>query len=909
MLQDWPRLWRREFNAYNRVNLQKDILAGITVAAVALPLALAFGVASGADAAAGLVTAVLSGVVIGALGGAPYQISGPTGAMSAILIVLGTRYGLQGIWVAGLMAGIILTLLGLFRLGRVVALIPAPVISGFTSGIALIIALGQIDNFLGIKTPAAENVIEKLGYYLTHGVAPNLQAIGLALLVMATMIVWPRWKAGQRIPGSLVGIILATGLSALAGWQTPTIGNIPRTILLEQRLNLTQIPWSELSQLVMPAMSIAALGAIESLLCGAVAGNMTGIRLNNNVELIAQGIGNVLIPFFGGVPATAAIARTSVNIKSGGVTRLSPIFHGLILLLAALSLGPVIGRVPLAALAGVLLVTAWRMNEWHAIRFYFSRRLKHAMVAFVITLIATVALDLTQAILIGFGISTLIFMAQMSELRITRRPVEVERLSGFGPGFAHPGQDVAVYYLSGPLFFAAARRLLEFVEAHDAPHVTLILSMRGAPLIDATGVEVVRELIHRQRQGDGDILLTSLDDRVQALLERAGVMAELGADHVFWSADKAIAALGATLGTPDKGSEMAAPSSLVDALMVAPFAERMEKAAESLGGPGDPLTQPVSTVMRTDVATVLPETTAEEIVTLLLEKGFRSLPVVTDQGRLVGIITDGDLLRRAGLSARLDELAPASTGEWQQRVAELARQPLMAANLMTAPVVTITPTTNLQAAAQRMVDGHLKRLPVVDGSGRLVGWVSRIDILRTLEKHRVLPERPAAEMQSPAGVGKASIRELMYQDVPTVAPQATLEEIVTALERDRRRRVVVVDSERRVLGIITDGDLLRRTQQESHPGLLARLRGLVGGESTTRQAVVGRESAETLMSTPAITISVQDSPAAALRLMLQHGFKRLPVVDENGRLLGLIGRDNLLRGFLHTPALADEKTS
>jgi SulP family sulfate permease len=409
-------MWRREFAGYNRATFQKDVLAGITVAAVALPLALAFGVASGADAAAGLVTAVLAGIVIGFLGGAPYQISGPTGAMSAVLIVVVTRYGLQGMWLATLLAGIMLALLGIFRLGRVVALIPGPVISGFTSGIAIIIAFGQLDNFLGIQTPVAENIIEKMRYYVEHGVTPDLQAVGVAALVMATMVLWPRFKFGQRIPGSLVGIILATLVVVLTDWQVPVIGLIPRTILLENRLNLSQIPWSDLSNLIVPAMSIAALGAIESLLCGAVAGNMTGIRLKNNLELIAQGLGNILIPLFGGVPATAAIARTSVNIKSGGVTRISPILHGVTLLLAVFFLAGVIGRVPLAALAGVLLVTAWRMNEWHSIRFYFSHRLKHAIIAFVITLIATVVLDLTQAILIGFGISTLIFMAQMSEL-------------------------------------------------------------------------------------------------------------------------------------------------------------------------------------------------------------------------------------------------------------------------------------------------------------------------------------------------------------------------------------------------------------------------------------------------------------------------------------------------------------
>ncbi len=577
MLQEWPRMWRREFAGYNKTTLQKDVLVGITVAAVALPLALAFGVASGADAAAGMVTAVLAGLLIGLLGGAPYQISGPTGAMSAVLIVLASRYGLEGMWFAGLLAGFMLLLLGIFRLGRVVALIPGPVITGFTSGIAIIIALGQIDNLLGVSTPAAENVIEKMRYYAEHGISPNPEAITLAVLVIITMLIWPRFKWGQRIPGSLVGIILATFVVVIAHWQVPVIGAIPRTILLENRLSLGQLPWADISNLVIPAMSIAALGAIESLLCGAVAGNMTGIRLNNNLELIAQGVGNMIIPLFGGVPATAAIARTSVNIKSGGVTRLVPIFHGVLLLLAALLLADIIGQVPLAALGGVLLVTAWRMNEWHTIHFYFSHRLKHAIIAFAITLAATVVLDLTQAILIGFGISTLIFMAQMSELRISRKPVEVERLTELGQQFIHPGHDIAVYYLTGPLFFAAARRLLEFVENHDEPAATLILSIRGVPLIDATGVEVLRELLHRQRQGGGDILLTSMDERVELLLERAGFLAALGPGHVFWSADKAITALGAKAATAVEPAVVAEPP-IMEGLMLAPFAEKMEKA-------------------------------------------------------------------------------------------------------------------------------------------------------------------------------------------------------------------------------------------------------------------------------------------------------------------------------------------
>lgn len=569
---EWVSLVRREFTGYSAGALQKDLLAGLTVAAVALPLALAFGVASGADAAAGLVTAIIAGVLLGVLGGSPYQISGPTGAMSAVLIVLTARYGIEAVWIAGVLAGIMMLALGIFRLGRVVSFIPAPVIAGFTSGIAIIIAFGQIDNALGIKTPPAENVIAKVQYYVAHGVTPNWFAVGVTVLAMGVMLLWPRLHFVQRVPGSLAAIVLATLAVVIAGWDVPVIGAIPRTILLDQRLSLTDIPWATLPNLIVPAMSVAALGAIESLLCGAVAGNMTGTRLHNNVELAAQGIGNIVIPFFGGVPATAAIARTSVNVKSGAVTRVSSIVHGVALLLAALIFAGAIGRVPLAALAGVLMVTAWRMNEWHAIRFFFGKRLKHAMVAFTITLLATVLLDLTQAIVIGFGISTLIFVAQMSDLHISRRPVDVAHLTDAGHRFVHPETPLAVYYLSGPLFFAAARRLVEQVETQDPADATLILSLRGVPLVDATGIEVLRELWQRQRKGGGDLLLAAVQPRVETLLERSGFVDTIGRERLFWSADRAILSLGAELPPAEVEAE---PGGNFDAtLVITPHEDR-----------------------------------------------------------------------------------------------------------------------------------------------------------------------------------------------------------------------------------------------------------------------------------------------------------------------------------------------
>jgi len=311
------RLYKDEFSGYSSAKFQPDLLAGLTVAAVALPLALAFGVASGASAAAGLVTAILAGLIMGALAGAPFQISGPTGAMSAVLIVLVQRYGLEGIWVAGLLSGLLLLLIGLLRLGRFIAFIPSAVISGFTSGIALIIFIGQIDNFLGIQTPGTDTAAGKFLGYFSTSFLPDWHAVVIGSVVILTMLFW-RGEWNARFPASLLGIILATLLNFALSWSTRMIGDIPQTLILDQRLNLARIPWANLTEFIAPTLTITALGAVESLLCGAVGSNMTGIRLQANQELIAQGIGNILIPFFGGVPATAAIARTSVGIKSGG---------------------------------------------------------------------------------------------------------------------------------------------------------------------------------------------------------------------------------------------------------------------------------------------------------------------------------------------------------------------------------------------------------------------------------------------------------------------------------------------------------------------------------------------------------------------------------------------------------------
>lgn len=531
---------RAEFDGYGADTFRRDALAGITVAAVALPLALAFGVASGASAAAGLVTAILAGLVIGGLSGAPYQISGPTGAMSAVLIVLAQRHGLPGIWVAGLMSGAILLVVGVLRLGRFIAFVPSPVVTGFTSGIAAIIAIGQIDNLLGVRTTPVDSAVLKLAGYFGGGFTPDWHAPALGGLVVATMVLWPKpWNA--RFPASLLGIVAATAVTIVAGWDVAQIGAIPRTLILDERLTLGAIPWAQWRDFVAPAATIAALGAVESLLCGAVASNMTGIRLHANQELIAQGVGNMLIPFFGGVPATAAIARTSVGIKSGGRTRLTGIVHAGVLLASMFALAPIMSRIPLAGLAGVLIVTAWRMNEWEAIHYIFGRRLKTAMATFAITLAATVALDLTQAILIGAFLSGAVFLSQIARLDIDVQPVDVNRLRERGIALAHPADGIRVGYLTGPLFFAATDRFNEAFRHLEGVQI-LILSMRGVPLVDTSGLQALLAAHDRLAAQGGRLMLAGAHGNVRRILERGGVVAAIGAENLFWGADQAIIA-------------------------------------------------------------------------------------------------------------------------------------------------------------------------------------------------------------------------------------------------------------------------------------------------------------------------------------------------------------------------------
>lgn len=534
-------LIRSEFRGYSAETAQRDLIAGLTVAAVALPLALAFGVAGGSTAAAGLVTAIVAGLVIGLLSGAPFQISGPTGAMSAVLIVIAHDYGPRGLWVAGLMAGIMILATGVLRLGRIVNFIPAPVITGFTSGIALVIAIGQIDNFLGIKTEAHDSSARKLAGYFTDPLPSiNWTAVLCAVIVMATMIGLPRLWNTPKVPTALLGVALVTALSWSFGWDVETIGSIPRSIVLDDRLVPSRDDLKLIDDLLAPAFAIALLGAIESLLCGVVAGRMTGKKLATNQELVAQGIGNIILPFFGGVPATAAIARTSVGVKAGGETRLVSIIHAVALLIGMLFFAGAIAHVPLAALAGVLMVTAWRMNEWHTIRFYWRHRLKSALASLAITMVATTALDLTQAIIIGLIVSVIVFFWQVSQLTITVTPVDWDHIAATGEPIPETRPDAQIVTVTGSLFFGSVNQFAEAIERLPFRHA-LIISLRGVPMVDVSTIQIVEHVWYSQRDRGGVLHLTGLQPRVLRMFERAGMGELIDNRHPFEHIDQALA--------------------------------------------------------------------------------------------------------------------------------------------------------------------------------------------------------------------------------------------------------------------------------------------------------------------------------------------------------------------------------
>ncbi len=517
---------------------RRDLVAGLTVGVVALPLALGFGISSGLGAGAGLVTAIVAGIVAALFGGSHLQISGPTGAMTVVLIPIVATYGRSGVLVVGLLAGLMLIAMSAARLGGYVRFIPLPVIEGFTLGIAVIIALQQVSSALGV-TGVGDTVLSAAwsgvrGWWEQ----PQWWAPAMTLGVIAVMWLTARVRPG--IPGSLIAVVIATVVAEVLHLDVARIGALPSQVPMPQ---LPDVPWSHVQELLLPALAVAVLAALESLLSASVADAMSvSERHDPDRELFGQGMANLASPIFGGIPATAAIARTAVNVRSGAGSRLSAVVHSVFLLVVILLLTPLVSRIPLAALAGILIATAIRMVEVGSLRALVRAGRGDAAVL-IGTAIATVALDLITAVVIGVVAAGAIALRQMARSSTLERSAVVDGDHADHEAEEHALLDehIVAYRLEGSLFFAAAHRaLLELSTLSDVRVV--ILRMSRVATIDATGASVLRDTIAQLEHHGITVLLSGVRHGHQGVLGALGVFTTLAHEgHLFDSTPEAIA--------------------------------------------------------------------------------------------------------------------------------------------------------------------------------------------------------------------------------------------------------------------------------------------------------------------------------------------------------------------------------
>jgi len=547
---------------YDTASFRADIMAGLVVGLLALPLSMALAIASGVAPQHGLYTAIVAGALTAVLGGSRVQVTGPTAAFVAVLVPVSAHFGLGGLLLATMMAGVLLVILGVSGMGRLVEFVPFPVTTGFTAGIALVIATLQLPDFLGLTvTHMPEQYLSKLGALLAA--LPTMRPAELAVgtVTLAVLIVWPRWS--RRIPAPLVAIIVggafAYGL-ALAGsnLEVPTINSrftyevhgvtragIPR--MPPQPVLPWRMPGPDGEPLVLgfaliralapAAFAIAMLGAIESLLSAVVADGMTGHKHDSDAELVAQGIGNMVAPFLGGFAATGALARTAANVRAGARSPLAAVFHSIFLLVAVVLVAPLLGHLPMASLAALLLVVAWNMVEWRHFG-YTVRRAPRSDVAVLLACFGlTVVFDMVVAVTAGVVMSSLLFMRRMAEVSGTRL---------IGP--EHPELDVPLprgvllYEIAGPLFFGAAQKALAAITVMERREVrTVVLDLRSVPALDATGLVALESLVKRLNAQGVKVILAGVPPQPMRVLARAGWRNRRGILRIFRSFERAIA--------------------------------------------------------------------------------------------------------------------------------------------------------------------------------------------------------------------------------------------------------------------------------------------------------------------------------------------------------------------------------
>ena len=529
---------------YNKKQFTNDVLAGIIVGIVALPLAIAFGIASGVTPEKGLITAVVAGFIISALGGSRVQIGGPTGAFIVIVYGIVQTYGVDGLIIATFMAGIMLIILGIARAGAVIKFIPHPLIIGFTSGIALIIFSSQVKDFLGLNmgnVPA--DFIEKWRAYFLHAGSINWYALLIACVTVLIIILWP--KVTQKIPGSLIAILVTTVAVQFLNLPVETIGS--RFGIISSSIPAPKIPhvdFATFKHLVAPAFTIAMLCAIESLLSAVVADGMISGNHRSNMELIAQGTANIFSSIFGGIPATGAIARTATNVKNGGRTPVAGIVHAVTLLLILLILGKWASYIPIANLAGILIIVAYNMSEWRNFRSVLKGP-KGDVAVLLITFFLTVLIDLTVAIEIGMVLAVFLFMRNMikfSDVSILTQEIG-DKEFGYDlvDGEYTIPKHVEVFEITGPLFFGAAYKFKDAMKYIGQHPRVLIIRMRHVPIIDATGIQVLKEVIHESLKHHTKIILSELgSEQVKKELQDSRLLFALGKANILPTFEKAL---------------------------------------------------------------------------------------------------------------------------------------------------------------------------------------------------------------------------------------------------------------------------------------------------------------------------------------------------------------------------------
>lgn len=552
-----PELLRTVRRGYTKKNLVSDLMSGVIVGILALPLAIAFAIASGVGPEQGLYTAIIAGFAISLLGGSRFQIGGPTGAFIVIVYGIVSQYGYDGLASATLLAGILLVIFGLAKFGAIIKFIPYPVTVGFTAGIAIIIALGQVPNFFGLRflTKDPADAVGKIKLYASSFDTINIYAVIVGLVALAVCILWP--KITTKVPGSLIAIIVATVLVKVLGWDEThnvvTIGmknHIPTGFPTP---HLPNISLEMMQKVFQPALTIAILGAIESLLSAVVADGMTSTKHRSNTELFGQGVANILSPMFGGIPATGAIARTATNIRNGAVSPISGLVHAVVLLLIMLVLGKYAEMIPMAALAAVLFQVAFNMCGYRSFIKMFKAP-KSDVTVMLVAFFLTVVIDLTVAIEVGVLLAAVLFIKRMSDVSemetVTSALKEDDEEAARNELSRQVPKGVVVYELAGSLFFGAVDKFKDtMARISDKPKI-LILRMRSVSSIDAAGIQMIEDLLTRCNREGTQLLLSGVHAQPVVALTRAGVLKQLGEENALGNIDAALNRARELLGLP-----------------------------------------------------------------------------------------------------------------------------------------------------------------------------------------------------------------------------------------------------------------------------------------------------------------------------------------------------------------------